>query len=104
MQQYKDRNKERQVEVDKLKEEKKKLYIKINEKYQMIHSQRRFYSQMLLLSGERVREGFDTLWSVGIYFWVERSCDFVNEQSDLLHHITALFHVINLQRKQNKYI
>lgn len=58
---------------------------------------------MLLLSRERVREGFDALWPVGIYFWVERSCDFMNEQSDLLHQIAALFHIVNLQREQNNF-
>lgn len=55
---------------------------------------------MLLLSGERVREGFDALRSVGVYFWMEWSRDFVNEQSDLLHQITALFHIVHLQRRQ----
>lgn len=67
-------------------------------------SQQRLYSQMLLLSGERVREEFDGLWPVGVYFWVERSCDFVNEQPDLLHQITALFHFVILKRRQKKYI
>lgn len=26
--------------------------------------------------------------------------DFVNEESDLLHHITALLHVVNLQKRK----
>ena len=46
-----------------------------------------------------MREGFDALWPVGIDFWVQRSCDFVNEQSDLLDQVAALFHIVNLQRK-----
>lgn len=46
---------------------------------------RKGYSQMLFLSGERMRERFDVLWPVGIYFWVERSCDFMNEESNLLY-------------------
>lgn len=55
---------------------------------------------MLFLPGERVRQRFDALWPVGVHFWVERSSDFVNEQSDLLHHVTALLHLVNLQRRQ----
>lgn len=43
------------------------------------------YLQMLFLSWERMRERFDVLWPVGIYFWVQRSCDFMNEQADLLY-------------------
>ena len=60
----------------------------------------RFYSQMLLFSRKRMREKFDTFWLVGIHFWVERSGDFVNEESDLLHQIAAVFNLIILQKKK----
>lgn len=43
------------------------------------------YSQMLLLSGEWVREGFKILCLVVIYFWMQWSCDFANEQSNLFY-------------------
>lgn len=58
---------------------------------------------MLLLSGEWVRQGFSILCLVVIYFWMQRSGDFANEQSNLFYEIAALFHVINLQMKQNRH-
>lgn len=58
---------------------------------------------MLLLSGERVRQAFHILRLVVVYLWMQRACDFANEQSDLFYQVAALFNVINLQRKQNGY-
>lgn len=58
----------------------------------------RFYSQMLLFSGERMRQGLHTLCPISINIWVKGSCDFVNEASYLLNQIIALFHIIHLQR------
>lgn len=59
---------------------------------------------MLLLSGERVRERLHALRPVGVHFGVKRRRDLVNEQSDLLHQIAALFHVVYLQRRRKKLL
>lgn len=43
-------------------------------------------------------ERLDVLCLVSVYFRVERSCDFVDVQSDLLDKITALFNLVNLYK------
>lgn len=56
------------------------------------------YLQTLFLSREWMRERLDVLCLVSVYFRVERSCDFVDVQSDLLDKITALFNLVNLYK------
>lgn len=65
------------------------------------HKKRRLDSQMLLLPGEGMGEGLDAVRPVGVHLGVERSRDLVDEQSDLLHHVAALLHVVHLNRKLN---
>lgn len=56
------------------------------------------YLQTLFLSRKWMRERLDVLCLVSVYFRVERSCDFVDVQSDLLDKITALFNLVNLYK------
>lgn len=56
------------------------------------------YLQTLFLSRKWMRERLDVLCLVSVYFRVERSCDFVDVQSDLLNKITALFNLVNLYK------